>query len=150
MSSATLQLFKANLTAALKEALTPGSEFWDSGKTLKVFSEEEYFKSKDDDLQMPDVIKAMLSESWYLLNSFLFSFVNRIHFIFNIPSPLFFSFLWIVYILFLMFENVSNLKHAFIIIFSCLNLCTFLEYFFFLCEETRRVLYWVAFCTCSC
>ncbi|XP_059154951.1 DNA mismatch repair protein Msh6-like [Physella acuta] len=63
ISSATLQLFKANLTSALKEALTPGSEFWDSGKTLKVLSEEEYFKSKDDDLQMPDVIKAMLSEN---------------------------------------------------------------------------------------
>ena len=58
-----MQLINANLTSVLKEGLTPGSEFWESGKTLKTLAEEAYFKSDDGDVTWPETIKSMLSES---------------------------------------------------------------------------------------
>ncbi|CAL1537586.1 unnamed protein product [Lymnaea stagnalis] len=63
VSSHTLQLFNANLTSALKEGLSPVTEFWDSGKTLKTLAEENYFKQEGEETKWPDVIKSMLSES---------------------------------------------------------------------------------------
>ncbi|BFZ11157.1 hypothetical protein BsWGS_14196 [Bradybaena similaris] len=62
LSAPTLQLFNANLTSALKEALSSGSEFWDSGKTLKTLAEEDYFKSGNE-TKWPSVLKSMLSEN---------------------------------------------------------------------------------------
>jgi hypothetical protein len=50
------------LTSALKEALCSGTEFWDSGKTLKTLAEEDYFKCQGE-TKWPDVLKSMLSES---------------------------------------------------------------------------------------
>lgn len=62
VSAHTLQLFNANLGTVLKEALSPGTEFWDSGKTLKTLAEEDYFKSGEE-VKWPKVLSAMLSES---------------------------------------------------------------------------------------
>lgn len=62
LSAPALQLFNANLASALKEALSSGSEFWDSGKTLKTLAEEDYFKSGNE-TKWPSVLKSMLSES---------------------------------------------------------------------------------------
>ncbi|RUS83473.1 hypothetical protein EGW08_008789 [Elysia chlorotica] len=59
----TMQLINANLTSALKEGLTSGSEFWESGKTLKTLVEEEYFKSEDGEVSWPEALKSMLSEN---------------------------------------------------------------------------------------
>ncbi|GFR92090.1 DNA mismatch repair protein Msh6 [Elysia marginata] len=59
----TMQLINANLLSALKEGLTPGSEFWESSKTLKTLAEEAYFKSEDGEITWPEAIKLMLSES---------------------------------------------------------------------------------------
>ena len=49
-------------TTAVKEALSPGKEFWESSKTLKTLLEENYFKEDGEDFQWPDVLKAMVSD----------------------------------------------------------------------------------------
>ncbi|GFO37513.1 DNA mismatch repair protein msh6 [Plakobranchus ocellatus] len=63
VSSETWQLINANLTSALKEGLTSGTEFWESGKTLKALAEEAYFKNDEEDVDWPQAIKAMLSDN---------------------------------------------------------------------------------------
>ncbi|XP_077869467.1 DNA mismatch repair protein Msh6-like [Saccoglossus kowalevskii] len=72
----TQQILSQNLISALKDALHPGSEFWDSGKTLKFLAEKKYFEKEnkkedveeeDDDVNGKDYwpvgIRQMLSES---------------------------------------------------------------------------------------
>nr|XP_006822603.1 PREDICTED: DNA mismatch repair protein Msh6-like [Saccoglossus kowalevskii] len=71
----TQQILSQNLISALKDALHPGSEFWDSGKTLKFLAEKKYFEKEnkkedveeeDDDVNGKDYwpvgIRQMLSE----------------------------------------------------------------------------------------
>lgn len=53
-----------SLTSVMKEALTPKTEFWESGKILKVLSEESYFREKEGaDVQWPEVLKSMMADS---------------------------------------------------------------------------------------
>lgn len=61
-SQKTNQLINNNLISVTKEFLAPGSEFWESGKTLKRLAEEDYFRSEDE-LVWPDTIKKMISDS---------------------------------------------------------------------------------------
>ncbi|XP_052086117.1 DNA mismatch repair protein Msh6-like [Mytilus californianus] len=61
-SQKTNQLINNNLISVTKEFLAPGSEFWESGKTLKRLAEEDYFSSEDE-LVWPDTIKKMISDS---------------------------------------------------------------------------------------
>ncbi|XP_066936562.1 DNA mismatch repair protein Msh6-like [Clytia hemisphaerica] len=51
------------LLASIKEPLNPGSEFWDSAKTLKTFHKENYFADrKDDQVHWPPLLKEVLEE----------------------------------------------------------------------------------------
>ena len=52
LSSQTSTFLQSSLSAARKESLRLGSEFWDAGKTLRVLAEGEYFK-EDDSLVWP-------------------------------------------------------------------------------------------------
>ena len=48
----------------MKEGLSPGKEFWESEKTIKVLAESEYFTTTESsDVNWPDTIKRMLSDS---------------------------------------------------------------------------------------
>ncbi|KAL3892164.1 hypothetical protein ACJMK2_004398 [Sinanodonta woodiana] len=63
MSQKTSLMLSNNLTSCIKEPLVPGKEFWDSGKTLKVLAEEDYFKDEESkDFKWPDALKKMISE----------------------------------------------------------------------------------------
>ncbi|XP_045216870.2 DNA mismatch repair protein Msh6-like isoform X2 [Mercenaria mercenaria] len=64
LSPRTLQVINNNLTSVMKEALTPKTEFWESSKTLRVLSEETYFKQEESsDVEWPEVLKAMMADS---------------------------------------------------------------------------------------
>lgn len=64
LSPRTLQVINNNLTSVMKEALSPKSEFWESGKTLRVLSEESYFKPDDSsDVVWPEALKEMMADS---------------------------------------------------------------------------------------
>ena len=55
-----------NLTSIIKESLAHRTEFWESSKTLKVLSEEDYFRNKEsEEIEWPDVLKKMMSDSKY-------------------------------------------------------------------------------------
>ncbi|EDV19356.1 uncharacterized protein TRIADDRAFT_33687, partial [Trichoplax adhaerens] len=43
VSSKLQHIFQHDLLSAMKDALAPGSEFWDSNNTLKILSEKSYF-----------------------------------------------------------------------------------------------------------
>ncbi|KAK7479072.1 hypothetical protein BaRGS_00029664 [Batillaria attramentaria] len=62
MSQKTLQLINGH-TSALREALSPGKEFWESSKTLKTLLEESYFKEEGEDFRWPETLKKMMSNS---------------------------------------------------------------------------------------
>lgn len=62
MSQKTMQLIDG-YASVLKEALSPGKEFWESSKTLKTLHEESYFKEEGEELQWPEAVKAMMSDS---------------------------------------------------------------------------------------
>lgn len=62
MSRKTIQLINGQ-SAALKEALSSGKEFWDSSKTLKTLLEENYFREDQADIKWPETLKKMMSES---------------------------------------------------------------------------------------
>ncbi|KAL8582855.1 hypothetical protein ACOMHN_042688 [Nucella lapillus] len=62
MSQKSMQLI-SGYTAAIKEALTPGKEFWESSKTLKTLLEEDYFKEDGEEFQWPEAVKRMVSDS---------------------------------------------------------------------------------------
>ena len=48
----------------MKEGLSPGKEFWESEKTIKVLAESGYFTTTESsDVNWPDTIKRMLSDS---------------------------------------------------------------------------------------
>ena len=60
-------------TGVIKDSLTPGSEFWDSTKTLKHLLESSYFVAEEKEgegegeveggvFRWPEVLKSMLSE----------------------------------------------------------------------------------------
>ncbi|XP_059215090.1 DNA mismatch repair protein Msh6 isoform X2 [Centropristis striata] len=65
----TRKILKASLSSALQEGLNAGTQFWDAQKTLKTFSEEDYFREtagKDQGTGnnfLPAVLKNMTSES---------------------------------------------------------------------------------------
>lgn len=62
-SAETLKIFKAVVSSSLQEGLNAGSQFWDAQKTLKVLSEEDYFKeSNENGSVLPPTLKAMTSE----------------------------------------------------------------------------------------
>uniref|UniRef100_A0A673NMN8 MutS homolog 6 (E. coli) n=1 Tax=Sinocyclocheilus rhinocerous TaxID=307959 RepID=A0A673NMN8_9TELE len=65
-SAETVKIFKAILSSTLQDGLNAGLQFWDAQKTLKVLSEEDYFReSKADDEKasvLPSTLKAMTSE----------------------------------------------------------------------------------------
>ncbi|WAR00452.1 MSH6-like protein [Mya arenaria] len=63
LTARTQQMISATLPSVMKEGLNPRTEFWDSSKTLKVLSEETYFKPEGEDFQWPPAIKDMLSDS---------------------------------------------------------------------------------------
>ena len=69
-------------TGVIKDSLTPGSEFWDSTKTLKHLLESSYFVAEEKEgegegeveggvFRWPEVLKSMLSEGE--LNGVLFN-----------------------------------------------------------------------------
>ena len=65
ISEKTQTILNYNMSSAYKDALRPGVEFWDSGKTLKYLSESEYFideTDRDKGLQWPSALKTVLSE----------------------------------------------------------------------------------------
>lgn len=68
-SAETRKILKATLSAAIQEGLNATSQFWDAQKTLKVLSEEDYFKEgaeKGDDsggAALPAMLKSMTSET---------------------------------------------------------------------------------------
>lgn len=48
----------------MKEGLSPGKEFWDSEKTIKVLAESDYFSTEESsEVKWPDTVKHMLSDS---------------------------------------------------------------------------------------
>ena len=60
-------------SGVIKENLTPGTEFWDSSKTLKHLLESSYFVDEEENAEgegegeggafcWPEVLKSMLSE----------------------------------------------------------------------------------------
>ena len=57
-------------SGVIKDNLTPGSEFWDSTKTLKHLLESNYFVGEENDegegeagmFRWPEVLKSMLSD----------------------------------------------------------------------------------------
>ena len=49
LSSQTFSFIQSSLSAARKESLKLGSEFWDAAKTLRVLAEGEYFKAAETD-----------------------------------------------------------------------------------------------------
>lgn len=65
----TRKILKASLSSALQEGLNAGTQFWDAQKTLKTFSEEDYFREtagKDQEKGnsfLPTLLKKMTSES---------------------------------------------------------------------------------------
>ncbi|GAA6213920.1 DNA mismatch repair protein Msh6 [Lates japonicus] len=65
----TRKILKASLSSALQEGLNSGTQFWDAQKTLKTFSEEDYFKETSGKKQatgnnfLPPLLKKMTSES---------------------------------------------------------------------------------------
>ncbi|XP_008281190.1 DNA mismatch repair protein Msh6 isoform X2 [Stegastes partitus] len=65
----TRKILKASLSSALQEGLNAGTQFWDSQKTLKTLSEEDYFKETAGKEQgagssfLPALLKKMTSES---------------------------------------------------------------------------------------
>ncbi|XP_033640935.1 DNA mismatch repair protein Msh6-like [Asterias rubens] len=71
LSPKTQQILSNNLLSVIKEPLVPGTEFWDSSKTLKILSENRYFedddgkKSKEDENKggMPSVLQNMISDA---------------------------------------------------------------------------------------
>ncbi|NWY04889.1 MSH6 protein, partial [Nothoprocta ornata] len=66
LSLDTQKILKGSLVSCIQEGLTPGSQFWNASKTLKVLLEEEYFKEKqnsDNGCSLPSVVKSMTSES---------------------------------------------------------------------------------------
>ena len=65
MSDQTQQLLSSTLTAALREVLVPGREFWESSATLKHLAESDYFVDEKDleaGLQWPHMLKTMMAE----------------------------------------------------------------------------------------
>ena len=66
MSQKTQQMISNNLTSIIKESLAHRTEFWDSSKTLKVLTEENYFRDKEsEEVEWPEVLKKMMSDSKY-------------------------------------------------------------------------------------
>ncbi|XP_004590719.2 DNA mismatch repair protein Msh6 isoform X1 [Ochotona princeps] len=66
LSMETKSVLKGSLSSCLQEALIPGSQFWDAGKTLRTLLEEGYFTEKvnvDSGVMLPQVLKGMTSES---------------------------------------------------------------------------------------
>ncbi|XP_012941985.1 DNA mismatch repair protein Msh6 [Aplysia californica] len=63
LSQKTQTILNSNLTSALREGLSPGTEFWDSGKTLKSLSDEDYFKGEEGSTEWPQVLQNMLSKN---------------------------------------------------------------------------------------
>ncbi|XP_058507233.1 DNA mismatch repair protein Msh6 isoform X1 [Solea solea] len=63
----TRKILKASLSSALQEGLNAGTQFWDAQKTLKTFSEEDYFKDSKEmetgNNVLPPLLKKMTSES---------------------------------------------------------------------------------------
>lgn len=53
LSNATMNYLSSNLPAVRREALKPGSEFWETEKTLTMLAEEEYFAEKGEDFTWP-------------------------------------------------------------------------------------------------
>uniref|UniRef100_H3B5L6 DNA mismatch repair protein n=3 Tax=Latimeria chalumnae TaxID=7897 RepID=H3B5L6_LATCH len=65
LSGETRKLLKGSLSSALQEGLQATSQFWDASKTLKVLSEEGYFRENNEGGSscLPAVIKNMTSGS---------------------------------------------------------------------------------------
>ncbi|NWR49776.1 MSH6 protein, partial [Regulus satrapa] len=66
LSVDTQKVLKGSLVSCIQEGLTPGSQFWNASKTLKVLLEEGYFKEKlnsENGCSLPSVIKSLTSES---------------------------------------------------------------------------------------
>ncbi|XP_038051603.1 DNA mismatch repair protein Msh6-like [Patiria miniata] len=75
LSPKTQQILTNSLLSVIKEALAPGTEFWDASKTLKTLSESQYFVDEEGKGQgldgeeeggrgtMPAVLLDMVSES---------------------------------------------------------------------------------------
>ncbi|XP_074531332.1 DNA mismatch repair protein Msh6 isoform X2 [Halichoeres trimaculatus] len=64
-SAETRKIFKASLSSALQEGLNAGTQFWDAQKTLKTFSEEDYFRESAEkgNSFLPALLKKMTSDS---------------------------------------------------------------------------------------
>lgn len=67
LSVETKKILKGCLYFAMQEGLNSGSQFWDASKTLKVLTEEGYFKEQtkngDGSILLPEVLKNMTSAS---------------------------------------------------------------------------------------
>ncbi|KAK3087478.1 hypothetical protein FSP39_006465 [Pinctada imbricata] len=63
LSEKTQSVIDNNLRSVVKEYLRPGTEFWDGSKTLKVLTEEEYFKGVSEEIEWPGCLRKMISDS---------------------------------------------------------------------------------------
>ncbi|XP_028676496.1 DNA mismatch repair protein Msh6 [Erpetoichthys calabaricus] len=68
LSAETRKLLKGCLASVIQEGLSPGSQFWEASKTLKVLAEEDYFKEStkvngECEGGLPPTLKGMVSES---------------------------------------------------------------------------------------
>ena len=62
LSKVTINTFLSTLKVR-REQLRPGTEFWDSAKTLKVLAEGEYFNTSDSgQFVWPEVIKKFVDD----------------------------------------------------------------------------------------
>ncbi len=62
LSAATVAFLTSSLPGVRREALRPGAEFWDSGKTLKFLAEGEYFSGGGvgQKVEWPEAVAAFL------------------------------------------------------------------------------------------
>ena len=61
VSSDTIQVWNTSCPAALHEHVSPNADCWDSGKTLRLLAEGDYFKVNDE-LDWPEGIRPLLDD----------------------------------------------------------------------------------------
>ena len=79
----TLQVINTHLLSAIRDGLAPGTEFWDSSKTLRNLAEEKYFQDEEGKLEWPGDLEYMISDSQcYILH---LENLSVLHFTFRKP-----------------------------------------------------------------
>ena len=63
LAPSTLTFLNSSLAGVRQEGLRPGTEFWDSSKTLRVLTESDGYFKTDGETQLPDTLKTFLDPS---------------------------------------------------------------------------------------